>query len=134
MLWDEAATPTLVTDAGGPLLRGGTVGHDAHGSGVLQYESCGAWVVAAWGEFDMGSISPLADVLKAAVDKHPKVVLDASGITFADSTLPNLLIVTHQIGALRVASPSAWVRRLLEITGVDSYLEIRDTVKDAATS
>ncbi|MER5296373.1 STAS domain-containing protein, partial [Streptomyces pharetrae] len=69
-----------------------------------------------------------------AVEAHPKVVLDASGITFADSTLLNLLILTHQAGTLRVAAPSQQLQRLCEITAVDTVLEIRQTVDDAATS
>ncbi|CAM5606079.1 hypothetical protein SALBM135S_05852 [Streptomyces alboniger] len=35
------------------------------------------------------------------------------------------------MGTLRVVSPSARVQRLFEITGVNNYLEIRDTVKHA---
>ncbi|MFE5634012.1 STAS domain-containing protein [Streptomyces sp. NPDC056543] len=101
---------------------------------MQQYAWRDAWVIVARGEYDMGSITPLADALADAIEKHPRVVLDASGITFADSTMLNLLIVTHQAGALRVAAPAPQVQRLLKITGVDAYLQVRDTVDDAAIS
>jgi anti-anti-sigma regulatory factor len=60
---------------------------------VVQYECCGAWVVSARGSCDLYSITSLAEALDTAAKEHPKVVLDASAITFADSTLLNLLMV-----------------------------------------
>ncbi|MFF0647338.1 hypothetical protein ACFYVV_27475 [Streptomyces tendae] len=44
------------------------------------------------------------------------MVLDASGITFADSSLLNPLIPTHWTVDLRVAAPTRQLCRLLEIT------------------
>ncbi|WP_308299340.1 STAS domain-containing protein [Streptomyces sp. CL12-4] len=90
---------------------------------VVQYECCGAWVVSARGSCDLYSITSLADALDTAVKEHPVVVLDASGITFADSTLLNLLILTHHAADLRVAAPTQQVRRLLQVTGVDTVLK-----------
>ncbi|MFE6412486.1 STAS domain-containing protein [Streptomyces sp. NPDC057837] len=131
MPWDEAAAPTLTSRAPHtPLPSQRTV----PGSSVLEYETRGIWVVAARGAYDMDSVTPLADALRSAAQKHPKVILDASGITFADSAFLNLLILTHQAATLRVVAPSPQVRRLCEITGVDSLLQIRDTVDDAARS
>ncbi|WP_324605896.1 STAS domain-containing protein [Streptomyces sp. NRRL S-813] len=101
---------------------------------MIQYEWRGAWVVAAHGSYDMHSIPPLADALAAAARKHPKVVLDASGVVFADSSFLNLLILTHQAGTLRVAAPPQQLQRLFAITGVDAVLEVRETVDDAAAS
>ncbi|MFI6038181.1 STAS domain-containing protein [Streptomyces sp. NPDC051315] len=98
---------------------------------VVQYEWCGAWVVGARGSYDIDSIVPLADALDTAVKEHAMVVLDASGITFADSALLNLLILTHQAADLRVAAPTLQLRRLLELTGVDTVLKVRATVEEA---
>ncbi|MFG2679743.1 STAS domain-containing protein [Streptomyces sp. NPDC048392] len=98
----------------------------------MRYEWCGAWVVCARGAYDMGSIAPLAAALDTAAKRHSKVILDASGITFADSTLLNLLIVTHRGVDLRVAAPTQQLRRLLQITGVDAVLKVRETVEEAA--
>ncbi|MEU1046544.1 STAS domain-containing protein [Streptomyces sp. NPDC005897] len=92
-----------------------------------------AWVVAARGSYDMSSVGPLAGALGVAAQEHPKVVLDASGITFADSSLLNLLILTRRAVDLRVAAPPQQMRRLLEITGVDAIIEMRATVDEAAT-
>ncbi|MGA5363522.1 STAS domain-containing protein [Streptomyces purpurascens] len=131
---DEAVMPTPMNNAGGKPLPEQAAEQASQEPAVRQYEWHGAWVVAARGAYDMHSIKPLADALVTAARKLPKVVLDASGVTFADSTFLNLLILTHQAGTLRVVAPSPQLQRLCEITGVDSILEIRDTVDDAAAS
>ncbi|MBC3989424.1 STAS domain-containing protein [Streptomyces sp. AC563] len=82
----------------------------------------------------MGSIAALSEALHTAAKQYPKVILQASDITFADSTFLNLLLLTHQTGTLRLVAPSAQVRRLLEVTGVDSILDIRPTIEDATAS
>lgn len=134
MPWDEAVTPALTSDTGGKSLPEHGTEHAPAGPSVLQYERCGAWVVAARGSYDMHSITPLAQALGAAVRERPKVVLDASGVTFADSSFLNLLILAHRVGTLRVVAPSRQVRLLCAITGVDTVLEIRETVDEAAVS
>ncbi|MGC4948774.1 STAS domain-containing protein [Streptomyces sp. DT224] len=92
----------------------------------------GVRVVAAHGSCDAQSIARLEEALTMAAWTHPKVVLDASGITFADSSLLNLLILTHRAGALRVAGPRPHLQRLLRITGLDAVLHVRATVEEAA--
>ncbi|MEV5602494.1 STAS domain-containing protein [Streptomyces sp. NPDC052299] len=100
---------------------------------VTQYAQHGAWVVAAHGSCDAQSIARLEEALTRAAWTQPKVVLDASGITFADSSLLNLLILTHRTVALRVAGPGPHLQRLLRITGLDAVLYVRATVEEAAT-
>ncbi|MEU3842740.1 STAS domain-containing protein [Streptomyces sp. NPDC028635] len=134
MVWDEALRPALMSDTGATPPADQATGRASHGGDLQQYERRGAWVIAARGAYDMQSITPLAKALESAAKDHPKVVLDASGVTFADSTFLNLLILTHQAGTLRLVAPSAPVRRLCEITGVDRLLEIRDTLDEAALS
>ncbi|MFJ8050369.1 STAS domain-containing protein [Streptomyces luteogriseus] len=134
MTWDEAGAPALTRDIRAELLPEQVTTHAPEGAAVLQYEWLGAWVVVARGTYDMDSITPLSDALGVAVREYPKVILDASGITFADSTLLNLLILTHKAGTLRVVAPSPQLRRLCEITGVDGILEMRTSVDDAAVS
>lgn len=134
MPWDEAGVPALTRDTGAEPLPEQATAHAPERAAVMQYEWRGAWVVVARGSYDMDSIRPLAHALEAAAGKHPKVILDASGITFADSTLLNLLILTHQAGTLRVVAPSPQLRRLCEITGVDGILETRASVDDAAVT
>ncbi|MFF9815114.1 STAS domain-containing protein [Streptomyces sp. NPDC014006] len=123
-----------MSNTGGTPLPEQISGRASQEAGVLQYEWRGAWVIGARGAYDMESITPLADALKSAAAEHPKVILEASGVTFADSTFLNLLILIHRAGTLRLVAPSAPVRRVCEITGVDNLLEIRDTLDDAAVS
>lgn len=133
MSLDEAVMPGRTRSADGQQGPAGAVGH-APDTGVLQYERLDAWVVAAHGAYDLQSVPPLADALGAAVRKHRKVVLDTSGVVFADSAFLNLLILTHRTGTLRVAAPPRQLQRLFEITGTDHFLEIRPTVDEAALS
>lgn len=101
---------------------------------MVQYELGGAWVVVAHGDYDMNTVGPLADVLQTAAQEHSRVVLDASGITFADSTFLNLLLRIHTMAGLRVAAPTPQLRRVLEITGADTVLDIRDSVENATSA
>ncbi|MEU6279643.1 STAS domain-containing protein [Streptomyces sp. NPDC047028] len=101
---------------------------------MSEYAVHGAWVVVARGDYDMHTIAPLAKALEDGAGTRPKVILDASGVTFADSTFLNLLIRAHHSGTLRLVAPSPQVRRLCEITGADAVLEIRGTVDEAASS
>ncbi|MFC8535724.1 STAS domain-containing protein [Streptomyces sp. NPDC057249] len=98
---------------------------------VTQHTRDGVRVVAAHGSCDAQSIARLEEALTMAVWTHPKVVLDASGITFADSSLLNLLILTHRTGTLRVAGPRPPLQRLLRLTGLDAVLHVRATVEEA---
>ncbi|MER5402922.1 STAS domain-containing protein [Streptomyces sp. NPDC002599] len=100
---------------------------------VVQYECHGCRVLIASDSYDMTSIKPLADALGIAAREHPRVVLEASSITFASSTFLNLLVLTRQTTDLRMAAPTPQVQRLLEITGIDTILKVRATVEEAAT-
>ncbi|MFC7921076.1 STAS domain-containing protein [Streptomyces cinereoruber] len=101
-------------------------------SGEAQYEAHGTRVVVASGDYDMQTIAPLAAALRAAAEEYPSVVLDVSGVTFADSVFLNLLILTHRTTDLRLAGPRTPVRRILELTGADTVLKVRETVEEAA--
>ncbi|MFD5537715.1 STAS domain-containing protein [Streptomyces sp. NPDC127079] len=101
--------------------------------GVVQYDLGGVWVVVAHGAYDLHSIGSLAQALETAAAKHARVVLDASAVTFADSTFLNMLLSTHRQTDLRVAGPTRQLRRVLEMTGADTVLDLRPTVEDAIT-
>ncbi len=101
---------------------------------VARYDRCGARVVGPRGSYDMHTIKFVAEALDTAAKTYPKVVLDASGITFADSALLNLLIRIHQAADLRVAAPTQQLQRLLHLTSADTVLEIRETVDEAISS
>ncbi|MFF9473424.1 STAS domain-containing protein [Streptomyces roseolus] len=131
---DDVAAVELLSEPGDEPPTGEAAAEPGPQDAVLRYEYRGAQVVEARGDYDMHSLGPLTDALNAAAATHPKVILDASGVTFADSSFLNLMILAHRTGKLRVAAPSTQVRRLCAITGVEDVLEIRDTLSDAAAT
>ncbi|WP_028810180.1 STAS domain-containing protein [Streptomyces sp. 351MFTsu5.1] len=108
-------------------------GHVPEENGLVQHERDKAWVIVAQGAFDMDTIAPFAEALQAAVAKHARVVVDVSGVTFADSTFLNLLLHINQQTDLRIVAPAPQLRRVLEMTGADTVLTVQATVDDAAT-
>ncbi|WP_433570448.1 STAS domain-containing protein [Streptomyces sp. CA-251247] len=98
-----------------------------------QYAVGDVWVVAARGEVDLNNLPPLTKALTQAAETHATVVLDASGITFADSTFLNLLLRIHQATDLRIAAPGPQLERLLDLTGADGVLHLRPSVDEATT-
>ncbi|MEI7030706.1 STAS domain-containing protein [Streptomyces pratensis] len=134
MFWNEAAVSTRTSSASGAQAPELITMDASYGSEVRQYEYRGVWVIDASGEYDLGSIAPLREALLTAARQYPKVVLETSAVTFADSAFLNLLILTHQTGSLRIVAPSQQVRRLFGISGVDSVLKIHQTIEEAAAS
>ncbi|MFD3585801.1 STAS domain-containing protein [Streptomyces sp. NPDC058683] len=100
---------------------------------LTQHEREEAWVVAIHGAFDLDSAPLLASALQDAATTHTMVVVDAVGVTFADSTVLNVLLNFHRGHRLRLARPALQLQRVLEPTGADKVLDIRPTVEDAIT-
>ncbi|MEV5903579.1 STAS domain-containing protein [Streptomyces sp. NPDC052127] len=98
---------------------------------TVQYEQDGARVVVAHGDYDTNTIAPLEEALDTAARKHTRVVLDVSGVSFADSTFLNLLLRIHHMTSLRLAGLPRQLRHLLEITGTDTVLDTRESIQDA---
>ncbi|SED60813.1 Anti-anti-sigma regulatory factor (antagonist of anti-sigma factor) [Streptomyces sp. Ag109_O5-10] len=88
-------------------------------------------MVAVHGAFGYDSAPLLAAALQDAAITHKPVVVDAAGMTFADSTLLNVLLKYHRGHQLRMAGPAYQFRRVLELTGADQVLDIRHPVEDA---
>ncbi len=88
-------------------------------------------MITPHGAFDLDSLPPLEAEIDAALTLHPGVILDAGGITFADSMFLRLIIATHHRADLRIAAPSTSVERLLHVIGADTFLRIYPTVDDA---
>ncbi|WP_405772625.1 STAS domain-containing protein (plasmid) [Streptomyces sp. NBC_00080] len=108
--------------------------HEPDGKGTtVQYEQDGAWIVVAHGDYDAHTLPPLEEALDTAARKHSRVVLDVSGVSFADSTFLNLLLRIHHMTSLRIAGPTPQVRRVLKITGADTVLDTRASIQDALT-
>ncbi|MEU6258606.1 STAS domain-containing protein [Streptomyces sp. NPDC047043] len=98
---------------------------------VVEYALGEAWVVAARGEFDLNTSGALNEALESAAREYPRVVVDAAGVTFADSMFLTLLLRIHRQTDLRVAAPSPQLLRVLELTGADTVLNVRATLADA---
>ncbi|MEU0300254.1 STAS domain-containing protein [Streptomyces sp. NPDC006175] len=98
---------------------------------VAEGEIDGHWVVRAQGDLDSDSVDPLFIAMWQAVAGHDAVVLEASAITFADSSFLSLLIEVHRRTDLRIAAPGAALTRLLRTAGVDRVLRSYPTL-DAA--
>ncbi len=61
------------------------------------------------------------------------VVIDMSGVEFCDSTGMNVLLsalkrLKERGGALEVAAPRPAVRKILQVTGLDSVFTVHDTL------
>jgi stage II sporulation protein AA (anti-sigma F factor antagonist) len=83
------------------------------------------------GEIDLDSRGVLADAIERLEREPVDLVIDLAGVTFVDSQGVNLLVHVHSVleeagASLVVARPSPAVRSLLELTGVDAYIELTD--------
>ena len=90
----------------------------------------GATIIVFRGELDMASASEALETLIAAI-RSGDVVIDASELSFIDSSGIRSLVEAHReanrgVGVGRVVTvrnPSAPVRRVLEVTGLDALIE-----------
>ena len=85
------------------------------------------------GEIDLYTAPRLHSELGAVlVDGTPtRVVIDMSGVEFCDSTGMNVLLsclrrVRERGGELEIASPKPAVRKILQVTGLDSVFTLVD--------
>jgi len=89
------------------------------------------------GEADITSLQ-LKDVLDAEVAAGPVlVVLELSRLTFMDSwALHTILAAARKLrgsgGTLALAAPSAEVRRMLELSGADTLVDVYASVQEAS--
>jgi anti-sigma B factor antagonist len=93
-------------------------------------------IVTVAGEIDLYTAPRLQGELSAVLDGRPvRVVVDMSGVEFCDSTGMNVLVAAMKRarehgGGLDLASPRPAVRKILQVTGLDSVF----TVLDAAAA
>ncbi|WP_327117492.1 STAS domain-containing protein [Streptomyces sp. NBC_01341] len=98
---------------------------------AAEFESDGCWVVQARGDLDSDTVDPLFIAMWQAAASHDVVVLDATAVTFADSSFLSLLIQVHQQTRLRIAAPGTALRRLLSTAGIDHLVERYGTLEEA---
>jgi anti-anti-sigma factor len=93
-------------------------------------------LVTVAGEVDLETASQLGDhALGAMQEVSPHLVLDLSGVTFMDSTGLKVLLSVQQRadlahGSLAVVGTTRPVRRILELTGLDTAFALYDTLDD----
>ena len=90
-------------------------------------------IVTISGEIDLYTAPRLHSELAAVLaDGMPtRVVIDMSGVEFCDSTGMNVLLsclrrVRERGGELEIASPKPAVRKILQVTGLDSVFTLVD--------
>ena len=90
-------------------------------------------IVAVAGEIDLYTAPRLHSELAAAVsgDGLPRVVVDMTGVEFCDSTGMNVLLAAlrrarERGGELVLAAPRPAVRKILQVTGLESVFTVLD--------
>jgi anti-sigma B factor antagonist len=85
------------------------------------------------GEIDLYTAPRLHGELVAAlsVDYPVRLVVDMSGVEFCDSTGMNVLLAAHRRaqehgGELQLAAPRPGVRKILQVTGLESVFTVTD--------
>jgi anti-anti-sigma factor len=96
----------------------------------------GRYVVTVSGELDLATADSLWTRLEPLMLPEVLVVLDASEMTFLDSSGLRILLLAGSRasttgGAFRLAAPQPAVQRVLELTGAGLRLETRDDVQAA---
>ncbi|MEW2417836.1 STAS domain-containing protein [Streptomyces sp. NPDC046866] len=100
---------------------------------ALRAEPDGVWVVVCSGEFDQDTTGKVAAACGGEAADARLLVLDVTGVTFADSSFLNVLIRLRNARPVVLAGPlPRQLERLLEMTGVLALFTIRDGQPPAA--
>ncbi|MFD5814069.1 STAS domain-containing protein [Streptomyces sp. f51] len=88
------------------------------------------------GPLDLNTASILEHTVDEALNHHPTVILNLTGVTFCDSSGLNTLIrlrrrAQHSGGELILAAPTQQMMRLLTITGAHSVFPIHGSLTEA---
>jgi anti-anti-sigma factor len=102
----------------------------------------GALAVTLRGELDAHDAPELRRTIADALEARPageRVVLDLTGVSFLDSTILGMLVGVVRRGRdaggeVRVVLPETAARRIFEITGVDSALDVYPSRRSALSA
>ena len=96
-------------------------------------------VLSVAGEIDLYTAPRLHGELVTvlAADEPVQLVVDMSGVEFCDSTGMNVLLAAHRRarehgGVLELAAPRPSVRKILQVTGLESVFTVIDDPARAA--
>lgn len=86
---------------------------------------------AVSGDLDLATVDRFVASIEARMNGTAAVVVDASGLTFLDSSGLRALLMLHQRcrdngGSLRIQAVQPKIARVLEIAGVRDLLDVRD--------
>ncbi|MFF4018714.1 STAS domain-containing protein [Streptomyces sp. NPDC001843] len=106
------------------------------GLSVLSTATDGICVVTPAGEIDHHTGDTLREALDIPDGAQPRIVIDMGQVTFMDSSGINILISAHRRlteagGWLRLAAPTETVLRTLQIVGIDTVIDCRETLRHA---
>jgi anti-sigma B factor antagonist len=96
--------------------------------------NAGHAVMAIAGEIDLYTAPRLQAEFTRLLETGPdRVVIDMSGVEFCDSTGMNVLLsalkrLRERGGVLEVAAPRPAVRKILQVTGLDSVFTVHEAV------
>lgn len=96
-------------------------------------------LVRALGDIDLVSRARFEEALFDAVDTDDPVVVDMRGVTFCDSAGLNAVVAAHRRALERgthvslIALPPR-VRRVFRVTGIDKFVPIHDTLREALST
>ena|SRR5579875_2327006 len=93
-------------------------------------------VIAFAGEFDLSNAAWFGDEMQRALGSGRSLVVDASEITYLDSTVLTALIRVYRLcrkreGKLVVACPRPTVQRVLQVTGLAQLFSVQSDVNSA---
>jgi anti-sigma B factor antagonist len=95
----------------------------------------GAVVVRLAGEIDIYNSDDVRAALDEVTETGPqRLVVDLTDVGFMDSTALGVLIQARsrlENRALLLAAPSAEIKRMLEVSGIDRHIPVHATVEDA---
>ncbi|MGW9032728.1 STAS domain-containing protein, partial [Streptomyces sp. NPDC055722] len=105
---------------------------------VRRADDCGAWaVVILSGEVDLALVPAVREAVDALIaERRARIVLDMTQVSFMDSSALGVLVYAMRRadalgGTLRLAGPREQVRRMLELTGLDTVVGIFTAVPAA---
>ena len=99
-------------------------------------EEDGTTVVRLAGELDLHNADDVRQALEqASKSGEGRIVVDLTAVEFLDSTVLGVFVQAHRRaaggGRFRLAAPGPEPRRILHVAGVESYLDVHDTLAEA---